>query len=313
MSSPLNAPIGIVALLLEFVAFAAALVVTAGLWGSSSARLAIATLPVEREEVGKYLPERMSVALGSPSNDLTAISQNGDDDTGEVAWARQGLTLLGAIGVDDSDPSPDSSSRRRSMPALNEAAWSVVATDGLRRMLFVGLLVAVLFSGRAPFEVPPWEAAVLLAGAMALLSTGHWMLSGGILRPGSRTMWSMASVGAGFGDGNSRTGLPIRWMATIATMVVLNLSVSLRGLSDRWTHGLGAMPHDERVIAMSTAFGVVMVGFAALRTLEQPDLGFYGATRRLEEGSARRLALGATVGVAVLGFVVGVLPTGAPA
>jgi len=313
MSSPLNAPIGIVALLLEFVAFAAALVMTAGLWGSSSARLAIATVAAEGEQVGNSLPERMSAALGSPSSNHAARSQTGADDTGEVAWARHGLTLLGALSSDDSDLPPDISSRRRSMPALDEAAWSVVATDGLRRMLFVGVLVAVLFSGQAPFDVPPWEVAALLAGAMALLSIGHWMLSGGLLRPGSRTMWSMASVGAGLGDGNSRTGLPIRWMATIATMVVLNLSVSLRGLSDRWTHGLGAMPHDERVVAMSTAFGLVMMGFLALRTLEQPDLGFYGATRRLEEGSARRLALGATVGVAVFGFVVGVLPTGAPA
>jgi hypothetical protein len=73
------------------------------------------------------------------------------------------------------------------------------------------------------------------------------------------------------------------------------------------------MSHDERVVAMSTAFGLVMMGLLALRTLEQPDLGFYGATRRLEEGPARRLALGATMGIALVGFVAGVLPAGAPA
>jgi len=50
-----------------------------------------------------------------------------------------------------------------------------------------------------------------------------------------------------------------------------------------------------------------------LRSLPQPELGFYGATRRLEEGSTRRLALGATLAVAVLGFTVGVLPGGGAA
>jgi hypothetical protein len=58
---------------------------------------------------------------------------------------------------------------------------------------------------------------------------------------------------------------------------------------------------------------LVLVGFAALRVLAKPSLGFYGATRRLEEPSARRLAIGATLAVALLGFVAGVLPGGLPA
>jgi hypothetical protein len=123
----------------------------------------------------------------------------------------------------------------------------------------------------------------------------------------------MASIGAGLGDGSSRSGLPIRWTATMGTMVVLNLAVALRGLSDRWTHGLGPMPHDERVAAMVLAWWLVLVGFAALRVLVQPSLGFYGATRRLEENSTRRLALGTTLAVSMVGFVAGVLPGGLPA
>jgi hypothetical protein len=168
---------------------------------------------------------------------------------------------------------------------LATTAWAVVAVEGIRRMLFAAVLVAV----------------------------GHWLLSGGAVRPGVRLRWSMASVGAGLGDGVSRTGLPIRWTATMATMIVLNLAVALRGLSDRWTHGLPPMPHDERVAAMLTAWWLVMVGFAALRTMVQPSLGFYGATRRLEETSTRRLALGTTLAVAVVGFVAGLLPGGLPA
>ena len=66
----------------------------------------------------------------------------------------------------------------------------------------------------------------------------------------------MASVGAGVGDGRSRSGLPIRWVTTMATMVALNLAVALRGLSDRWTHGLGPMAHDARVVAMSMVYAL---------------------------------------------------------
>jgi hypothetical protein len=329
LSSSPDGPIGVAALVLELVAFAAALAVTAGLWASSPTRGSPENPRSGSERAAtRALPQLMTDALGASSTVLDSRSRVGDDDTGEVAWARQGLVFLGANGASGRDANADqvatsdasdliepadSGDGRRSFPSLEEAAWSVVATDGLRRMLFVALLVVVLFSGQAPFEVPSWQVASLLVGALALLSVGHWLLSAGLIRPGSRTIWSMASVGAGFGDGTSRTGLPIRWMATMATMVVLNLSISLRGLSDRWTHGLGVMSHDERVAAMSTAFGLVMAGFLALRTLEQPNLGFYGATRRLEEGSARRLALGATVGVALLGFVAGVLPAGGPA
>ena len=107
--------------------------------------------------------------------------------------------------------------------------------------------------------------------------------------------------------------LPIRWTATMATMVALNLAIALRGLSDRWTHGLGPMARDERVVAMLLSWWLVLVGFAALRILVQPSLGFYGATRRLEEISTRRLALGTTVAVAMVGSVAGLLPGGLPA
>jgi hypothetical protein len=146
-----------------------------------------------------------------------------------------------------------------------------------------------------------------------VVSLGHVALSDGRIRPGARLRWSMASIGAGFGDGTSRTGLPIRWTATMGSMVALNVAVSLRGLSDRWTHGLGAMSHDERVVSMLAAAWFVAWGFVALRSLRQPTLGFYGATRRLEETSTRRLALGATLAVAAIGLVAGLLPAGVPA
>jgi hypothetical protein len=180
-------------------------------------------------------------------------------------------------------------------------------------MVTVAVVAVVLLSGHGPFGAPPTSAVAVLVASQLLLTVGHFLLSDGMIRPGARLRWSMASIGAGFGDGRSRTGLPVRWTATLATIVTLNLAVSLRGLSDRWTHGLGAMPHDQRVTAMLGAAWLVGWGFAALRSLPQPQLGYYGATRRLEEPSTRRLALGATLAVAAIGLVAGVLPSPVPA
>jgi len=240
------------------------------------------------------LPDVFAELLGL--DELRSVPVHGADDSGEVARARRGLRLLDL---------------RRRQP-VSITAWALVAVEGIRRMAFVAALVAVLLTGRAPFEMPPASTLLLLIGAQLLFAVGHWMLSGGALYPGVRLRWSMASIGAGLGDGSSRSGLPIRWTATMGTMIVLNLAVALRGVSDRWTHGLGPMPHDERVAAMVVAWWFVLVGFAALRTLTQPALGFYGATHRLEENSTRRLAMGTTLAVSMFGFVAGVLPGGLP-
>lgn len=118
--------------------------------------------------------------------------------------------------------------------------------DGLRRLVSAITLVVVLFTGVAPFDTPPANRTAMLAVGIALLSIGHWLLSGGNVRPVARLIWSMASIGAGLGDGVSRSGLPIRWAMTMATLIALNISIALRGMSNRWTHGLGPMNNDAR-------------------------------------------------------------------
>ncbi len=290
--------IGLVVLSFELAAFAAATALGAALWA----------LPQRARPVpSAMLPDVVADLLGLDR--LRSIGVHGVDDRGEVARARHGLRLL-----DPRRPrSRSSAAETDSGRPLANAAWALVAVEGIRRGVFVMLLVVVLLTGRSPFGVPPWWILGSLIAAQALFATGHWLLSGGVLRPGARLRWSMASIGAGLGDGTSRSGLPIRWTATLATMIVLNLAVALRGLSDRWTHGLAPMPHDERVVAMVVAWWMVIVGFAALRILVQPSLGYYGATHRLEENSTRRLALGTTLAVAMVGFVAGVLPGGLPA
>jgi hypothetical protein len=296
LTQPVHGPVGVATILLELVALAVAAVVTAALWSlEPTPTFGRQYAYGERPTVPEVMAVLLSVdpALVDVTGEIAAPV--GADDTGEVAWARRGMSVLrGRAGA------------RRS---VRDAAWSFVALDGLRRALCLGLLTAVLFSGSAPFDLPPTDWLLLLGVGVLAVSTGHWLLSGGRMRPGARLVWSMASVGAGLGSGVSRTTLPIRWVATMASIVVLNLAISLRGLSDRWTHGLDAMPHDVRVVAMSVAFGFVGTGLIALRTLPKPELDFYGATRRLEEASTRRLTLGATVGIALVGFAAGVAPT----
>ncbi len=297
-----SAPVGVVSvavLVLEVAALLVSVVLSAAMW----------SLP------GRLRPVRTSASLPDvlatlfQLEDLGAVGAHGADDTGEVARARRGLRLLDPRAASTREAPLPIVGRRQ----LTMTAWAVAAVEGIRRMLFVGVLVVVLLTGRLPFEMPDRSVLAALIGAQAAFAVGHWMLSGGAIRPGARLRWSMASIGAGLGDGASRTGLPIRWTATLATMVVLNLAVALRGVSDRWTHGLGAMPHDERVAAMVLSWWLVIVGFAALRVLDKPSLGFYGATHRLEETSTRRLALGTTLAVALVGFIAGVLPSGLPA
>jgi hypothetical protein len=293
-SAPVDA-ISALVLVLEVAALLVSLVISAAMWsyGSRPGHSGVRSRSAPLVDV---VGEMLGIA------DLATVQACGADDTGEVARARRGLQLL--------DPR---ASRAIVGPPVAVTAWALVAVEGIRRMMFVALLVVVLLTGRFPFELP--SATMLAAPAVAVVSfsVSHWMLSGGVLRPGVRLRWSMASIGAGLGDGTSRSGLPIRWTATLATMIVLNLAVALRGVSDRWTHGLGPMPHDERVVAMLVSWWLVLVGFAALRILAKPSLGFYGATRRLEETSTRRLALGTTLAVALVGFAAGVLPGGLPA
>ncbi len=283
-------PVSVIVLVLEVTALLVSLVLAAALWSLPAREDSPVTSPALPDVVAELLC----------LDDLGPVAAHGADDSGEVARARRGLHLLDPRRVDGGH-------------SLSTIAWALVAVEGIRRMLFAAVLVAVLLTGRFPFEMPAMSTLAALIGAQLLFAVGHWMLSGGAIRPGVRLRWSVASVGAGLGDGVSRTGLPIRWTATMATMIVLNLAVALRGVSDRWTHGLGAMHRDERIAAMVVSWWLVMVGFAALRTMVKPSLGFYGATRRLEETSTRRLALGTTLAVAAVGFVAGLLPGGLPA
>jgi hypothetical protein len=191
---------------------------------------------------------------------------------------------------------------------IADRALALVRFEGARRLgAIVGLALCLLL-GVAPLERPsPW---LLGAGAtgLVLTSIGTTMLAGGVIRPGDRLRWSFASIGLTVGPAEPSDAMPVRWAGVMGSIVALNLAVALRGLSDRWTHGLAPMANAERVTSMSAALLLVAAGLATLRHLQPPEPGRYFVSRRLEERSARQTALGATAVAGLLGLLAGILP-----
>lgn len=189
-----------------------------------------------------------------------------------------------------------------------------VLLDGPRRLLIVATLTLALLVGVAPLPLPPWWAlAAVLAGsgcaAAALIAAAD-----GAVRPGDRTRWSFASLGELVSAADQRDVAPRSWVGTVAAIVVLSLAIALRGVSDRWTHGLPAMTDGERLVTMSWAAAIVAGALFTLRTLPAPQLGnAHVVARRLEERSARRSAVGTALGAGMIGLLAGILPGGVDA
>ena len=127
---------------------------------------------------------------------------------------------------------------------------------------------------------------------LVLTSVGSMLLAGGQIRPGDRLRWSFASIGLTVGPSERSAAMPVRWAGVMGSIVVLNLAVALRGLSDRWTHGLPPMADADRVVAMSAALLLIVGCLATLRNLQPPEQGHGQTSRRREERSARHTALG---------------------
>ena len=189
-----------------------------------------------------------------------------------------------------------------------EAAMGAVLLEGPRRLVLVVALAIGLVVGVAPMHLPPVWAAVVVT--VSGLSTGasHVVLGGGRIRFGDRTRWSYSSIGEVVGSSDLDGLAPRRWVGTMASIVVVNLAVALRGTSDRWTHGLAPMSDDDRMVTMLLALVVVAGALFTMRTIQAPDLDEARWSRRLEERAARQSALGATVVLGLIGLIAGVLP-----
>ncbi len=203
---------------------------------------------------------------------------------------------------------------RHGRPDLSELSTAAMLSDGPRRLLLVVSITLALLLGVAPMGVPPYWAMICAVAAPLSLSCAHVLLSGGRIRFGDRVRWSSAALGE-VCAGTDRAGVaPRRWVGTVAAVVTLNLAIGLRGMSDRWTHGLAPMTGDGRLLTMLIANVIVVGGLYTLRTTTAPQLdNSHLVSRRTEEHGARRSALGATVALSVVGLLAGILPVGTQA
>lgn len=194
-----------------------------------------------------------------------------------------------------------------------EAAMGAVFLEGPRRLVIVLALSLGLVLGVAPMRMPPlWAVAAFVAGAV-LSASSHVALGGGRIRLGDRIRWSYSSIGEVVGATDLEGVAPRRWVGTMASIVVVNLAIALRGTSDRWTHGLAPMADDARVVTMLLAIVVVAGALFTMRTVQAPVLDEVRWSRRLEERTARQSALGATVVLGLVGLFAGILPGGVDA
>ena len=191
-----------------------------------------------------------------------------------------------------------------------DVARGGVIVEGPRRLVQLVLVTLALLVGAAPFPVPPVWALGMLTIGLAAMSLSHSLLSGGTIVPGDRIRWSYASMGEMCSRrSDDGTVAPRRWVGVVGAAVALCLAIALRGISDRWTHGLPAMPLGERVALMSVAIVLVVGALATLCTIPEPTIrDEHLLARRLEERTARQSVLAGAVCVGVIGFLAGVLP-----
>jgi hypothetical protein len=126
---------------------------------------------------------------------------------------------------------------------LGLAAWCVRPLSGMRRVLFVAVVLAALLAGQAPFHVAAAPVMTLWAPSIALTSLGVIALAAGTLRLGDRARWSLRTMApslAGLAGPESwpgrgaRVGAVMRNGGLVALLVVLDAAVVLRAASDRW-------------------------------------------------------------------------------
>ena len=116
--------------------------------------------------------------------------------------------------------------------------------------------------------------------------------AGGRVRPGDRVRWTYSSLGEAVVRDDVDGVAPATGSARSPRSSLVNLAVALRGMSDRWTHGLPPMPDAERVVAMVVrADASCSARCSPSRRTEAPELdNAHLVARRLEERTARQSA-----------------------
>jgi hypothetical protein len=233
-------------------------------------------------------------------------SATGDADVPVDRYARAVVESCGhTLGAHTAEAVRHAVSALRHGPDVRSRVAAIAVLEGPRRVAMVLTVAAALLLGAAPIDRPPPALLAVLAVAAAGTSVAVWLLSGRTVRPGDRLVWSYASIGTSLSRGGDVVSA--QWAGVVGSIIAVNIAISLRGVSDRWTHGLAVMTPASRVTTMVTGLVLVAGGFACLSVLSPPAQTPETAPRRLEERSARRTALGATLAVAIVGLVAGVL------
>jgi PilZ domain len=135
------------------------------------------------------------------------------------------------------------------------ASWAVRPLSGLRRGGFIAVVVASMLTGSLPLRPNLTVLAAIWAPGWILTALGLGLMSNWTIRPGDRTRWSLRNLGSSwqglrhplaFDQRRAPIMTPHALQhggALVASVVVLSSVMMLRGLSERWTHALGAMPY----------------------------------------------------------------------
>ncbi|MEP7111687.1 MAG: hypothetical protein ABI862_00335 [Ilumatobacteraceae bacterium] len=160
---------------------------------------------------------------------------------------------------------------------LSIAASAVRPLSGVRRAAFIAVVVASLLTGSLPFRPDTVVLAAVWAPGWVLTALGLGLMSGWTLRPGDRTRWSLRNLGASwqglrhpmaFDQRRAPIMTPHALQhggALVASVVVLSSVMTMRGLSEQWTHALGAMPSSWLVGLVVVSLWLLAMSLDVLR------------------------------------------------
>jgi hypothetical protein len=168
-------------------------------------------------------------------------------------------------------------------------AAAVRPLSGLRRAGFIAVVVASLLTGSLPMVPNLVVLAALWAPGWMLTALGLGLMSNWTLRPGDRTRWSLRNLGASWQGLRHPVAFEQRRApimtphalqhggALVVSVVVLSSVMAMRGLSEQWTHALGAMPK-------SWLIGLVIVSLWSL-TMSLDVLRIFGKRNQLRRAA----------------------------
>ena len=254
----------------------------------------------------------LAVASGLAAR-WTARSVYADEIRDSHSFAHSVADLVGRTRADDLHH--DLRTTVRAAPRWRwrdsaDAAVVAVLLDGPRRLVMVVAVTLGLLFGASPFGPPPWWALVALGAGCVGIGTAHVVLGRGRIRYGDRTRWTYGAIGEVVVRTEVDGVAPRRWVGAIAAAVTVSVAVGLRGMSDRWTHGLPAMDDEDRIVLLAIGAALVLGALYTLATSPRPtQVDAHLVARHLDERTARQTVLAVAVVLGTVGLVAGLLPT----